>query len=502
MILTIGIIYLLVILVIGFVSMKKQKDMDTFYTGGRSFGPWMVALAISSTTMSGFGFIGLPGLAYQNGYPMLMISIFATAGIFVSFFILAKPMRRITQKFGALTIPDLLEVRYNSKAVRGIAALAILGGAIGYQMAQYKALGNMLQTVLGVDYKLALFIGVVILTFYVVGGGMISAVWTDFVQMLVMIVGSLIVFIGGMKMVGGMTQLNTELSAINPDMVQAYHTVGPIGVFAFISYFFIYVIGHQGQPHVVSKFYMIRKLSMLKWACIISAATYAISSLLIFSGMYSRVMVERGEMPAPASPDMVAPMFIENFFSPLVAGIIFAAVMAAIMSTSEAFLLIASSSIVRDIYQQIIKKGEALPPRKELALSRMVTIVVILLTFVLSINPPDLVGWLGNASWGIFSASLVPVLSIGILWKRATRIGAIWSASLGLTLSVGLYILKIKEIYVPALDTGAIAFIISAVSFVIISLLTKQESSAMFENDEEVKEISTNNEALSADNIS
>lgn len=97
-------------------------------------------------------------------------------------------------------------------------------------MAQYKALGNMLETVLGVDYKLALFIGVAILTVYVVGGGMISAVWTDFIQMIVMIVGSLIVFIGGMRMVGGMSQMNAELTAINPDMVQAFHTTGPIGI--------------------------------------------------------------------------------------------------------------------------------------------------------------------------------------------------------------------------------------------------------------------------------
>jgi sodium/proline symporter len=163
-ILIIGVIYLLVILIIGLFSMKHQKDMATFYTGGRRFGPWLVALAISSTTMSGYGFIGLTGLVYQHGYAIFMVGIFATAGIFVSFLVLAKPMRRITQKFGSLTIPDLLDIRYNSKAVRAITALAILGGAIGYQMAQYKALGNMLQTVLGVDYKLALFIGVAILT--------------------------------------------------------------------------------------------------------------------------------------------------------------------------------------------------------------------------------------------------------------------------------------------------------------------------------------------------
>ncbi|MGN1402378.1 MAG: sodium/proline symporter [Bacillus sp. (in: firmicutes)] len=481
MILTIGILYLLIILVIGFLSLKHQKNMDTFYTGGRNFGPWLIALAVSSTTMSGFGFIGLPGLAYQHGYPILMIIIFATAGIFVSFLLLAKPMRRITQQFGALTIPDLLELRYNSKAVRGIAALAILGGAIGYQMAQYKALGNMLQTVLGVEYKTALLIGVAILTFYVVGGGMVSAVWTDFIQMLIMVIGALIVFIGGMRMVGGMTQMNSELSSVNPEMIQAFHTTGPIGIFAFISYFFIYVIGHQGQPHVVTKFYMIRKISMLKWACIIAASTYALSGLLSFSGLYARVMVERGEMAVPSSPDMVAPMFIESFFSPVVAGIIFAAVMAAIMSTSEAFLLIASSSLVRDIYQQIIKKGEKLPEKKELSLSRWSTVLIIIVTLLLSLDPPDLVGWLGNASWGIFSASLVPVLTIGLLWKRATRIGAICSASLGFIFSVGLYILSVKGVYTPSLDTGATAFLISAASFVIISLLTKPESNRIFE---------------------
>ncbi|QTC41561.1 sodium/proline symporter [Bacillus sp. V3] len=481
MILAIGIIYLLVILVIGLLSMRHQKDMDTFYTGGRRFGPWLVALAVSSTTMSGYGFIGLTGLVYEHGYAIFMIGIFATAGIFVSFLVLAKPMRRITQKFGALTIPDLLEVRYNSKAIRAITALAILGGAIGYQMAQYKALGNMLQTVLGVDYKLALFIGVAILTVYVVGGGMISAVWTDFIQMIVMVAGALIVFIGGMRMVGGMSQLNSELAGMNPDLVQAFHTTGPIGIFAFISYFFIYVIGHQGQPHVVSKFYMIKKLSMLKWACIIAAGTYGLTALLWFVGLYTRVMVNRGEMAVPSSPDMVAPMFIENFFPPVIAGLIFAAVMAAIMSTSEAFLLVASSSIVRDIYQQIIKKGEKLPEKKELSLSRWFTLAIIVLTFLLSLNPPDLVGWLGNASWGIFAASLVPVLSIGILWKRATRVAAIWSSALGFVFSIGLYILKVKGVYVPALDTGAIAMIISTVSLVGISLVTKHEASPIFE---------------------
>jgi sodium/proline symporter len=483
MILVIGILYLLVILVIGLYSMKHQKDMDTFYTGGRRFGPWMVALAVSSTTMSGYGFIGLTGLVYEHGYSIFMIGIFATAGIFVSFLVLAKPMRRITQKFGALTIPDLLEIRYNSKAIRAITALSILGGAIGYQMAQYKALGNMLQTVLGVDYKLALMIGVAILTIYVVGGGMISAVWTDFIQMIIMVAGSLIVFIGGMKLVGGMSQMNSELTAINPEMVHAYHTAGPIGIFAFISYFLLYVIGHQGQPHVVTKFYMIRKISMLKWAALIAASTYALTALLWFVGLYTRVMVERGEMAAPPSPDMVAPMFINNFFSPAIAGLIFAAVMAAIMSTSEAFLLVASSSIVRDIYQQIIKKGEKLPEKKELSLSRWFTLGIIALTFLLSLNPPDLVGWLGNASWGIFTASLLPVLSIGILWKRATRTAALWSSALGFLFSIGLYILKVKNIYVPALDTGAIALIISTVSFIGISLLTKSQDSPIFETE-------------------
>ncbi|WP_066172606.1 sodium/proline symporter [Bacillus marinisedimentorum] len=484
MILVIGILYLLVILVIGLFSMKHQKDMDTYYTGGRRFGPWLIALAVSSTTMSGYGFIGLTGLVYQHGYAIFTIGIFATAGIFVSFLVLAKPMRRITQRFGALTIPDLLEIRYNSKAVRAITALAILGGAIGYQMAQYKALGNMLQTVLGVDYKLALFIGVAILTVYVVAGGMISAIWTDFIQMIVMVAGALIVFIGGMKLVGGMSQMNAELGAMNPDFVQAYHTTGPIGIFAFISYFFIYVIGHQGQPHVVSKFYMIRKISMLKWAAIIAASTYGVTALLWFVGLYTKVMVGRGEMAQPASPDMVAPMFIEQFFPPVIAGLIFAAVMAAIMSTSEAFLLVASSSIVRDIYQQIIKKGEMLSAKKELALSRWVTLAIIVLTFLLSLNPPDLVGWLGNASWGIFAASLFPVLSIGLLWKRATKTAAIWSSALGFIFSLGLYILKVKEVYVPALDTGALAMIISAVSLVGISLITKPESNAIFEGEE------------------
>ncbi|MDQ0216115.1 SSS family transporter [Oikeobacillus pervagus] len=484
-ILIIGILYLIVILVIGIWSSRKQKDMSTFYIGGRSFGPWLVALAISSTTMSGYGFVGLPAIAYENGYIIIMLGIFATAGIFVSFLVLAKPLRKISEKFGSLTISDLLETRYNSKAVRVVTALAILGGAIGYQMAQYKALGNMLQTVLGVRYEVALFIGVAILTVYVVAGGMISAVWTDFIQMIIMVAGSLIVFFGGLRLVGGFSQMNRELTQINPDLTQAFHTNGgSMTIFIFLSYFLLYMIGQQAQPHVVTKFYMIRKLSMLKWAAFIAALTYGLTVLLWFSGPFTRILVERGEMAAPASADLVVPTFITTYFHPVIAGLLFAAVMAAIMSTSEAFLLLASSSVVRDIYQQVIKKGKELPPKKELSLSRWVTLATVALTFLLSLNPPDLVGWLGNASWGLFVASLLPAVSIGIWWKRATRQAALVSTILGFSLSLILYILKVKGIYTPQLDTGAIAFIISTLSFVIVSYLTKNEKSELFSHED------------------
>lgn len=468
-------IYLIVMVGIGIWSSRKQKNLDTFYVGERNFGPWIIAFAVSATTMSGFGFVGLPGLVYQNGPVLLWISIFATGGAVLSYFFLAKPMRRITKKFGALTMSDLLDVRYKSPWIRGVTALAILGGCVGYQLSQYKAMGNMLQTLLGVSYETGVFIGLVCIAVYVTAGGIISVMWTDLIQMSMMIFCGIFMFITGMYLVGGFSSMNATLASVSPNLVSAYWDGGGShGILMVFSFFILYMIGHQAQPHVVTKFYMIKEEKQIKWSALVAAFVYACSALILITGLCARTLVARGQMPAPASPDLVIPMFMQLFLHPVMVGVISAAVLAAIMSTSSGFLIVSSAAIVRDFYQQLWLKGKDLPAATQLKLSRWVTFAVIIVTFLISLRPPDLIGWMGNASWGLFMAALMPSVTLGLIWKRATKEGAITSAAVGFVLAFVLYILKIKKIYVPSLDTGALATIVSFVVMVGVSLMTKQ----------------------------
>ena len=483
------VLYLLLMVGIGLWSSKKQKNLDTYYVGGRNFGPWIVAFAVSATTMSGFGFVGLPGLVYQNGPALLWISIFATGGAVVSYWFLAKPMRKISGKFGALTISDLLDVRYKSPWVRGITALAILGGCVGYQLAQYKAMGNMLQTLLGCSYEVGVFIGLVCIAIYVTAGGIISVMWTDLIQMSMMIFCGLFMFFTGMSLVGGFSSMNATLAQVNPGLVSAYWDSGPNSFWIVISFLILYLIGHQAQPHVVTKFYMIKEQKQLKWSALVAALVYACSALILIVGLCSRALVARGVMPAPANPDLVIPMFMQQFLHPVMVGIICSAVLAAIMSTSSGFLIVSSSAIVRDFYQQLWLKGQELPQKTQLNLSRWITFAVIIITFLLSLNPPDLIGWMGNASWGLFMAALMPPVTLGLWWKRATKPAAIASSAIGFVLAMVLYVLKIKKIYVPAIDTGAIATIVSFIVMVGVSLVTKPEPNPVHDDIAEIQTV-------------
>jgi len=313
--------------------------------------------------------------------------------------------------------------------------------------------------------------------------------------MSMMIFCGIFMFLTGMYLVGGFESMNATLANINPNLVSSYWDGDASkGILMVISFFILYFIGHQAQPHVVTKFYMIKEEKHLKWSALVAAFVYACSALILVTGLCARALVARGEMPAPASPDLVIPMFMQQFLHPVMVGIVCAAVLAAIMSTSSGFLIVSSSAIVRDLYQQLWLKGKELPAKRQLNLSRWITFAVIVVTFLISLKPPDLIGWMGNASWGLFMASLMPAVTVGLLWKRATKEGAIASAAIGFVLAFGLYILKIKKIYVPAIDTGAIATMVSFAIMIGVSLMTKYQANPVH-NPELVPKPETDKEA-------
>ena len=483
-------IYLAFILGLAVWISRGQTKMSDYFAGGMKIPFYVVGFSISAATMSGWGFVGMPGLVYKHGWAYgAAIGAGAASGLVLSIYLLAKPMRKCVQKFDTLTVPDLLHIRYDSKVMRIIAAIGIIAGCIGYQSAQYKAFANMIQSIVPIGYLPALFIGVAILTIYTIFGGIKSVIWTDFFESCVMIFAAMFGLFYGLHLVGGIKAANTALASVNPDLTRLWHIDGgPMTAMAFFSILLVLGLGYLGQPHVMTKFYSIDKQSGLKWTGLFAIISFLLIITAYYTGIWQRVLEIQGKVAPVASPDMAGPTFVAQQLPPFISGITFAGAIAAIMSTSGAFILVASSAIVRDIVQQSILKERKLTSKEQLIWSRLATAFVIAITVMLSIKPITLVGWLGLASWGIFAATLTAPLVIGLWWERATKIAAICSSFVGLVGGLLLFTLKQLHIYTWKVDPMGVAFALSIISMIVISLLTNTTANAYFGEKKTVEE--------------
>jgi len=481
--------YFAIVIGIGIWSSRSQKNIKDFFVAGRQMGTIVVAFSSCATIASGFFFVGLPGLAYNLGYqPMLSIPVLnAILAYVIVYGLLGKPMRYLSEEHGSLTIPDLFLTLYEDRKVRWITSIIILIGIVAYMVSQWVAMGIMFQTLLGSTYAIGLIVGVVIVGFYSTLGGQKGNIYNDAFQMVVMCLGAILVVVFGFRAVGGFTQMNLTLAQVNPEMLLPFSETFGLSKWAFISFFLLYAVGTVGQPQFTTRFYTIKKIDMLRWAPAIAATTYAIITLFVFTGMIYRAAVAQGTVEALTNPDLAVTQFLVAFVPSGGAGLILAAAVAAIMSTVSTFIVVAASTVTRDIIEQGM--GKKLSDKQGLLYSRIAIVLLCSITVLIAIKPPDLVAWLGNAAFGFFAAGLGPALVAGVRWRRANKQGAFISIMTGGGLALILYFLKVTGKIAPKLDTGAIAFLVSIAVLIIVSLATPyQHRKALPEKKDKVVE--------------
>lgn len=471
-IITIFALYFVVVIGLGYYASKKTTGMTDFIIAGRSMGPFLVAFSSCATIASGFFFVGLPGLCYNLGYqPMMSIpALNAILAYVIVYGLLAKPMRYLSERFGALTIPDLFHTLYEDKLVRWFCSLIILVGIFAYMVSQWAAMGLLFQTLLNSTYMTGLIVGVVVVAVYCTLGGQTGNIYNDAFQMMVMVFGGLVVILFGFQHVGGFTNMNLTLASVRPELLLPFSDKFGLSTWSFISFFLLYAVGTVGQPQFTTRFYTIKKVDMLRWAPAIAATCYVFIILFLFTGMIYRAAVVQGIAPALKNPDLAVSQFLVTFMNPGLAGIVLAAAVAAIMSTVSTFIVVAASTVTRDIIEQGL--GNKVSEKQGLLWSRIATVVLCVVTVLIAIKPPDLIAWLGNAAFGFFAAGLGPALVAGVRWRRANKSGALASMILGGGLALALYFLKLFKVIAPKLDTGAIAFLCSIAVLIIVSLLT------------------------------
>lgn len=467
-------LYMAVCIGVGIWALRRTKSTQDFFMAGRDLGVFVTGLAVFSSTLSGFGFVGGPGLVYRMGMSSIWMVVCSSIGFCLSFYLLGKRIRLFAEVRDTVSLPDAVAARYGSEACRFMTAIAIILGVIGYLATQIKAMSTVLYDILAsveflphISVAWCMAISCAVLVFYCVTGGIVASVYTDLVQGSIMVVAATLVFFAAIFAVdGGMAGISETVMADDPEAMSPWGTLGVMGC---MSWYFLFALGGAGQPHVVTKLMMNKRIHDAKHILPVSVIGYTVSALLWISiGLSMRALVIQGVHPALANPDDAASQFLQSYAHPLLAGVVFAGLFAAIMSTADAFLNIGAAAFVHDIPKAI--RGRSL--KRELFWARTATVLIAVgAALFISVSGEDLVALLGAFGWGTFAAALVPTVAIGFNWKRATSTAVVVAIGSSLLINFGVKFLNISIPY--GIDAGAIALLVSLTLFIGISLLSK-----------------------------
>lgn len=467
-ILSIAALYILIVLAIGVWASYRTHDSKDFYIAGRNLGLFVMAIAMFSSIQSGFGIVGGTSQVTDGGYGFISGVMVATPlGFALTWFLLGKRVVKIGRMDELYTIGDVAEFRYQSRAARGILALTVLLGVIGYLGTQVLAMGFVVAVIFDVSVTTGAILGMIILGIYVIGGGILAGVYTDFFQGTLMLVVSVIVFFYAIDSGGGIKSMMQTLHSENPELTSPW---GLSPLIAIPCWIFLFSLGGSAQPHGLTKFLMLKEYKSLRWGSFVSGLAYAITTLMVIAiGTAVLVLTIRGEFPEIGSPDRAFTSYLTEYTPAPIAGLAIAGLLAAIMSTGSSFLTLGAASVVRD-FPRTFKKAVT----RELLWSRIAVGVLLVAATVFALYIGNLVAILGTFGWGTFAAGLFPALVLGLVWKRGTKAAAITSASISLILN---FVLEVGGKYgfepLPeGVIIGAFSFAVSLIVYIVISFLT------------------------------
>jgi Na+/proline symporter len=456
---------------IGIWAARRTRTARDFFVAGEGIGLWALALSAMAATVSGFAFIGGPGLVYTVGLGAIYLVLPAAITNSMGAWVLAKRMRLLAEARRLITVPDALGARYNSRAAQGLSAAAILIATVGYMATNILALGLVLDAIFGTGLTPGIWIGMAIVLAYSASGGILAGIYTDMLQGALMAIASLLVFLFVLKSGGGMGGLSDSVLASDPAWLGPWGKLTPI---AALSLLFVFGVGSLGQPHVVHKFYMLRDPAKLRWYPLLMTVALIVTLLLYFGvGFAMKALVASGEVAPLARPDDATPTFLLRYTPIFLAALVFSGVAAAIMSTVNSFMNIAAAAITHDLP---VAFGTRVT--NELRWGRIATILISFIAALVAQLSGTLVALLGIFGWGLFASTLVPALAIGLNWEGATRAGAVASIAAGLALTLALETLAFFKLFtVPqGVAVSGLALVASTLVFFVVSVLTRSEA--------------------------
>ncbi|MCA3905010.1 sodium/proline symporter PutP [Vibrio vulnificus] len=474
--------YLLLMVAIGVYAYKKTSSSSDYFLGGRSLGPWPAALSAGASDMSGWLLLGLPGYAYAAGIESLWLAGGLLVGTWANWLVSAKRLRTYSIQTDALTLPEFLSRRFDdkSKLIQTISAFFILLFFLFYTSSGLVAGGKLFETVFGLDYSTAVIIGTLCVVSYTLFGGFLAVSWTDLVQGLLMAAALMIVPIAVME--GGFGQLATDMHNINPELLTLWNDAKgePLSAIAIIS-LVAWGLGYFGQPHILARFKASRTNRELGTARRIAVGWTALSMAgAILVGLVGLVWVNGHPGTELADGEKIFMLLVNTVFHPVIAGILLAAILAAVMSTADSQLLVSSSALAEDFYKQVIKPGAS--SQEIVMVGRIGVVVISIIALILAMTPDSSVLGLVSYAWAGFGAAFGPAVVLSLYWKGMNRNGALAGILIG-----GITIVVWKQLTGGWFDVYEIVpgIIFSTIAIVGVSKLTGGADNTVLEQHRE-----------------
>ncbi|MGN0152028.1 MAG: sodium/proline symporter PutP [Wujia sp.] len=499
--------YMAGMLIIGVSSARKNKNADQYFLGGRNLGGWVAALSAQASDMSGWLLMGLPGCIYAFGANQAWIAIGLFIGTVLNWIFVSGRLRRYTIKAGnAMTIPEYLSNRFRDKKniLMTISAIVIVVFFLVYAASAFSAGGKLFASVMKLDYHKALTLGVVVILIYTFIGGFIAVCNTDFIQGMLMLIGILTVPIVAVMLMGTghiiPNLIDSGLEVDAKDFLNIFYENGkPISAVSVASQL-AWGLGYCGMPHILVRFMAVRdekelaksrKIAIV-WV-LLSLAVACIIGVIGRAYLYPTVLgIENAEYEN-VYIEMIKKVFLSDMNLPFIGGILLCGVLAAIMSTADSQLLVASSAVAKDLCGGVFFKK--MTEKQIFAVSRITVLVIAVLAYIIAWNPNSSIMLLVSDAWAGLGSAFGPTILMSLYWKRTNLAGAAAGMiSGGLTVIIWDYIKFINmggEMVTLGTYTGVysllIGFFVSLLFIVIFSLITPRATDEMIQEFNDVK---------------
>ena len=504
--------YLIVMVTVGFLFSKKNDNVGDFYLGGRKLGPLVTAMSAEASDMSSWLLMGLPGVAYLTGGAEAgWTAIGLAIGTYLNWLFVAKRLRVYSQRCGAITIPDFFSARYKDKSrvLMGVSALIILIFFVPYTASGFSACGKLFSSLFNWDYHAAMIISAVIIISYTCTGGFLAASTTDLIQSIIMTVALISIVIFGVNAAGGLGNVVDNAQSLEGYFSLSHiHNTETLGADKYsmltIASILAWGLGYFGMPHILLRFMAIEDKNKIKTSRRIASVWVVISmAVAIFIGFIGNALTKSGKLEVLTSSDsekvvikMAQYMSEHHVGLAVIAGLVFAGILACTMSTSDSQLLAASSSMSENILKGVF--NVKMSDKVSMLVARAVLLVIAALGIVLAWDKDSSVFRVVSFAWAGFGATFGPVMLTALFWKRSNK----WGAGAGLvvgavTVFLWKYAVELSDwagIDLPqrAKDIFSIyellpAFLCALAAIIIVSLVTKAPEKEIMEEYYSVK---------------